>query len=475
MPKIIVKTEYIKEVSHLVNYLEYAGNKLEAQVIVYQDGTRQEQAADKLLQLAGLDKPVKGIELRTKDGRQQLLTVDTYRKFVRERESTAKKKKILTHDDDGKEIEMDFRPARYIQYIAERPGAEKFENGQALFGLTGPVPVEEAQQLAYELQDHIWWSHIVSIPREAADQTGFNCRDAWQALVRAKAPQIAKAYNISLENLVLNCAYHDKEQNPHIHLFVTSRDKHESFVLGGQEGMARASRRVKSLFFNEIFKGDVAYLKEQKNEQEAALHQLLVETLRKLGGKTYLPDRQLRQQFFLFAGQLAQVKGRKVYGYLPPELKKQVNDILKLAVEEPPLKNLLEQYQKTQEAFIRNYVDKEETVQKKRAEARERFFTPGKRDSTELHNVIIRQTLLYAENSPVQTAGAAAKENTLSVQQTRQQVYAVKNMLCGMAGLLSQHTSQLRQNMPSHPLKPSRNITEKPPKRKWRNYIDPEL
>ena len=54
------------------------------------------------------------------------------------------------------------------------------------------------------------WSQIISFTREDAVRTGYDNREAFQNLIRSKAPEIAKLYNISLDNLVINAAYHDK-------------------------------------------------------------------------------------------------------------------------------------------------------------------------------------------------------------------------------------------------------------------------
>ncbi len=63
MPKVIVNSGYIKSSAHYINYLEYAGNKLEAQTLVLNDGTKIELEPDELYDVAQSD--FKYIEIKT--------------------------------------------------------------------------------------------------------------------------------------------------------------------------------------------------------------------------------------------------------------------------------------------------------------------------------------------------------------------------------------------------------------------------
>ncbi len=101
-----------------------------------------------------------------------------------------------------------------------------------------------------ENEKSVKWSQIISFKREDAERTGFNNRKAFQSLILSKAPEIAKLYNINLNNLVVNAAFHNKDHHPHIHLVFYSTDKREGFV----KDIKQASEKLRSLLFNEIFK-----------------------------------------------------------------------------------------------------------------------------------------------------------------------------------------------------------------------------
>lgn len=322
MAKVIVKTGYIKSLEHAANLIDYAGNKLEAQELVLEDGSTR---------------PI--------------------------------------------------NDAIYLEYISTRPGVE-LGAGQhhGLWTLTGDADMEAEKQRLREHPDSIRWSQIISLSREDAERTGFDNRAAWQRLIRARAADFAKLYNIRPEHLVVNAAYHDKDYHPHVHLLFYSTDKREGFV----PDMAKASERFKSLFFNEIFHEDVAHLKERKTEQRRELDQELEKALTRLYSKDYSPPGKLPARMLDLSERLSEVSGKKVYGYLPPELKQTVGGILKNCIEDDPhLRKIYNLYMDTQRAFVRQYMDDPAKIATRMQDCARRFLEPGKNDSTRLHNIII--------------------------------------------------------------------------------------
>lgn len=123
---------------------------------------------------------------------------------------------------------------RYLGYIEGRPGVEK-EDGHGLFGVSGDVPISVARQMAEQHSDSTIWSHIISMDEIEAKEKGYDQRSAWKDLVLALSPRIAKIYNITLENLVINAAFHNNTDNPHIHMMFYSTDPREGKVFGSRE------------------------------------------------------------------------------------------------------------------------------------------------------------------------------------------------------------------------------------------------
>ena len=302
----------------------------------------------------------------------------------------------LLHLEDGTIKTID--PLKYVEYIGTRPGVQLADQSRhGLFTLSGDADMEAEIRRLQEHGDCIKWSQIISFTREDAERTGFDNRRAFQSLIRAKAAEIAKIYNISLNNLVVNAAYHDKDHHPHVHLVFYSTDKREGFV----RDMAQASEKLRSLFFNEIFREDVAELKEQKTEQRKELDAALEKCLNRLRSKEYQPPGRLPEMLDSLAQRLKTVPGRKIYGYLPPEVKQQVDGVLAHALQEDAqLRSLFSLYCDTQEHFIRQYVNDPEKIAARMEGFRATLLSPGKNDPKTLQNIVLRHAATLAGNPP---------------------------------------------------------------------------
>lgn len=293
-----------------------------------------------------------------------------------------------------------------MEYIATRPSVE-LAKGQrhGLFTLAGDADMGAELQQIRDHKDSIKWSQIISLSREDAERMGFDNRRAWQNLIRAKAPEIAKAYNITLSNLVVDAAFHDKDHHPHVHVLFYSKDKREGYV----KNMKQASKKMRSLFFNEIFREDVALLKEHKTEQRQELDRVLEASLKRLYSKNYSPPAKLPSMLLSLSDKLNKVSGKKVYGFLPPVLKQQVNDILRYCVEKDSgFKAVYENSRSTQREFVNQYIDNPEFVERRMQKFEQSFFEPGKNDLKQLHNTIVRYAVLLGDEPD-----APAEESTV--------------------------------------------------------------
>ncbi len=280
----------------------------------------------------------------------------------------------------------------YINYIATRPSVEKDKKANhGLFNLNGVADLQENIDMAKKYKKHIKWSYVISLERNDAVETGFNKAIAWRNLLNAKVNSICKAYNISLENLVLNFSYHDKDHHPHIHLFFYSKDRKEGFIKGNQDGLKKATRKLKSMFFNEIFKDDVSYLKIQKTDIREEMKNTLQQKLINLT-KEKIIDNTLENMLLELAKDIKENhKGKLVYEFLNKELKEKVNDILKYIVNiNKTVNEIYNSYLDTQKEFISFYVDEKETKERELNKFKEKFFSPGKNDNKIFHNVILK-------------------------------------------------------------------------------------
>ena len=211
----------------------------------------------------------------------------------------------------------------YVGYLTNRPGAVKFGR-HGLFSQTDePINLEK---VAKEIANHKGnvWTHVVSLRRDNAQAMGYDNLNAWRELIKRQIPNIAKNQKIDLKNLRWYAAFHDKKTNPHVHIIIYSENSKEGFLTN------HGIEKIRSGFANDIYADELHNLYAQQTDlrnllkkESETLMKSLAEELR----YTDLNDNELCGLIFKLKQQLKNSKGKKVYGYLKPEVKKTVDEI----------------------------------------------------------------------------------------------------------------------------------------------------
>ena len=219
----------------------------------------------------------------------------------------------------------------YMAYMATRPRAERLGT-HGLFTTAGE-PVVLAQ-VAGKLDNHRGpvWTLIVSLRREDAQRLGFDTAARWRDLLRSQAITLADGLKIPPTHLKWYAAFHNEGHHPHVHLIAYSSKPSEGFLI--KQGMGI----IRSALAQEIFRQDLVSVYERQTVHRDELRRAsrekvagLVEEINRGGCENPQVELLLRE----LARRLDQVKGKKVYGYLRPELKALVNQIVdELAKEE---------------------------------------------------------------------------------------------------------------------------------------------
>lgn len=219
----------------------------------------------------------------------------------------------------------------YVGYLANRPGSVKF-NTHGLFSQTNePINLEK---VAKEIADHGGnvWTHVVSLRRDDAQKMGYDNLKAWRDLVIRQIPSIAKNQKIDLKNLRWYAAFHDKETNPHIHIIVYSQNDREGFLTN------HGIEKIRSGFANDIYSDGLHHLYEQQTDLRNLLKKESEQLMKQLAEKVSQNknfDVELIDLVLKLHNQLVESKGKKVYGYLKPDVKKTVDEIfMRLASNE---------------------------------------------------------------------------------------------------------------------------------------------
>ena len=296
MPKLIVTSRYLKKgaVKKLQNYVKYIATR-EGSVPV-KENSGNEPATEK----------------------QCELIMSLLREFP---DRSALISEIIENNADRIS-----KRENYIGYLANRPGAVKFDT-HALFSQED-TPID-LNAVAKEIANHGGnvWTHVVALRRDNAQRMGYDNLTAWRELVKRQIPNIAKAQKIDMQNLRWYAAFHDKETNPHVHIVVYSTDEREGFLT--KTGI----EQIRSGFANDIYQDELHHLYARQTEVRDLLKKESAELMQQLSAKVQSNtsfEPELCQMIQLCRKQLQESKGKKVYGYLKPEVKRTVDRIFKL-------------------------------------------------------------------------------------------------------------------------------------------------
>lgn len=250
----------------------------------------------------------------------------------------------------------------YIKYIATREGVEKSlpkqdskqldreifmnyldsrPNSHGLFSEKDkPIVLDKA---AKEVANHngAIWNHIVSLKREDAERMGYIDLEHWRDLVRRHTSDIAAAQKISDDNFRWYAAFHNKESNPHVHIVVYSEDGKQGYLT--KEGI----EKIRSAFANDIYRDELSNLYQQqtmvRDQLRSEAENVMTDLLSELQNNSEF-DPQLEQLILKLQSQIKNSKGKKVYGYLQPNVKKTVDNIVAVLAQNPILKKMYEQW-----------------------------------------------------------------------------------------------------------------------------------
>lgn len=284
----------------------------------------------------------------------------------------------------------------FINYLDSRP------NSHGLFSETdAPIVLDK---VAKKVANHpgALWTHVVSLKRDDAERMGYTDLEHWRDLVRRHIADIAAAQRIAIENIRWYAAFHNKETNPHVHIVVYSADGKQGYLT--KNGI----EKIRSAFANDIYKDELQnlYLQQTvvrdtlRSEAESAMKNLLSE----LQSGSY-ENPQLEQLILKLQSQLRNSKGKKVYGYLQPNVKKTVDRIVAELAKNPVLKKMYDEWCALEQQKYETYTS---AVQKFPSLEENKVFKPIK-------NAVIRAVMEL--DSSTQNMGAnTERQNSGSPQ-----------------------------------------------------------
>ncbi len=241
----------------------------------------------------------------------------------------------------------------YADYIATRPRAEKF-GSHGLFTDDG-IQVQ-LSKVTEELDKHKGniWTAIISIRREDAERLGFNTGSRWRDMLRTQTESLAKNLKIPMQNLRWYAAFHNESHHPHVHLIAYSTVENEGYLT--QKGV----ENLRSSFAKDIFQQDLLYIYEKQTEHRdklrAEARDIVEDLVSKINSEIYI-SASIQNKLLELADRLSKTKGKKVYGYLKPDVKAIVDSIVDELANDNRIKKLYDLWYEQKENTIRTYTD----------------------------------------------------------------------------------------------------------------------
>lgn len=248
---------------------------------------------------------------------------------------------------DGVELIEPTAGGGYLEYIAERP------RSHGLFYADGAADLEQTME---EINAHAGpvWTFIYSLKREDAARLGYENGESWRRLLLAHQTELATAMKIPPSSFRWCAAFHDEKHHPHIHMMAWSADPKQGYLT--EKGI----EQMRSQLSNDIFQDELLSLYQEKDLSYQQVRDTAMEAMGRLirEMKSGLCDSPvIAGQMETLAGMMAEVKGKKVYGYLKKPVKAQVDAIVDELARLPEVAECYEQWNRLRDELERYYKD----------------------------------------------------------------------------------------------------------------------
>ena len=359
MTGLILKSSYIRPGCGAEGYLRYIATRDGVELVTGNGppSPKQRELIQKLLR----DFP-DSEQLPEHEVYQQHATVSTASSF------------IAAAIDDNAHL---FRKGeQYLRYVAQRP------RSHGLFSSERSVDLDASMETVAHHEGPVW-IFICSLRQEDAARLGYDRADSWRSLVLAHQTELAQAMKISPSSFRWRAAFHDEKHHPHIHMMVWSADPKQGYLT--EKGI----EKMRSQLSNEIFRDELLSLYQKKDLSYSQVRDAATEAMGRLirEMETGLCHSSIiMEQMETLAGMLECHKGKKVYGYLPPEVKLMVDGIVDALAADERVAKAYDLWNEMRETICRTY---SENLPERLPLSKQKEFKP-------VRNMVIREALQLA-------------------------------------------------------------------------------
>ena len=241
----------------------------------------------------------------------------------------------------------------YAKYIALRPRAERV-GSHGLFTDDG-VEVN-LSQVADEMNRHKGniWTIIISLHREDAERLGFNTGERWRTMLRTQTANLSENFKIFMKSLRWYAAFHNESHHTHVHMMVYSANENEGYL--SKQGI----ENLRSAFAKDIFMQDLYCIYEKQTEYRDKIRsdgkKILQDIVSEINAEN-TANPQIQMLLIQLAERLSRTTGKKVYGYLKPEVKSIVDMILTELSKDERIQKLYDLWYQQKENALKIYTE----------------------------------------------------------------------------------------------------------------------
>ena len=237
-------------------------------------------------------------------------------------------------------------------------------------------------KVSEELNNHKGniWTAIISIRREDAERLGFNTGTRWRDMLRTQTATLAENLKIPTQNLHWYAAFHNESHHPHVHLIAYSTVENEGYLT--QKGV----ENLRSSFAKDIFQQDLLCVYEKQTEHRdklrAEARYVVDDLVSKINSEIHI-NSSIQQKLLELAHRLSKTSGKKVYGYLKPDVKALVDFIVEELASDDRIAKLYDLWYEQKENTIKTYTD----------EVPDRIPLAQNKEFKSIKNAIIKEAL----------------------------------------------------------------------------------
>ena len=226
-------------------------------------------------------------------------------------------------------------------------------------------------------------------------------------MLRTQTANLSENFKIPMQNLRWYAAFHNESHPPHVHMMVYSSNENEGYL--SKQGI----ENLRSAFAKDIFMQDLYCIYEKQTEYRDKIRsdgKKIIEDIVSEINVENTANPQIQELLLQLAERLSRTTGKKVYGYLKPEVKSIVDMIL---TELDMILTELSKDERIQKLYDLWYRQKENALKIYTESMPQRIPLVSNNEFKPLKNAIIQEALKIskADKPPANTDEDGEKSN----------------------------------------------------------------